>query len=76
MFVSCVHPVAILSAVFWIDCNFCVFVSDMMGDQTVLVYSSIGRVMVLYVLISVSLVLPQCVVVRAFSIFSVGFCPF
>ena len=48
----------------------------MMGDQTVLVYSSIGRVMVLYVLISVSLVLPQCVVVRALSIFSVGFARF
>ena len=73
---SCVHPVAILSAVFWIVCSFCVFVSDMMGDQTVLVYSSIGRVIVLYVLISVSLVLPQCVVVRAFSIFSVGFARF
>lgn len=36
-----------------------------------LAYSMIGRVMVLYVVSSVSFVLPQCAVVSAFSIFSV-----
>ena len=34
-------------------------------------YSSIGRVMVLYVVRRVSFVFPQCAVVSAFSIFSV-----
>ena len=66
MFVSCVQPVATLSAVFCIFCSEFMFVSDVMGDQTVLLYSRTGCVIVLYVCSSVSFVLPQCVDVRAF----------
>ena len=47
-------------------------VSEMMGDQIVLAYSRIGRVMALYVVMSVSLDCPQCVVVSAFRMLSVG----
>ena len=46
MLVSAVHPVAVLSAVFWMVCSFCRFVVDVIGDQMVLPYSSVGRVMV------------------------------
>ena len=42
------------------------FVFDMKGDQIVLVYSRMGLVIVLYVMLSVSLDFPQCVVVSAF----------
>ena len=65
MFVSAVHPVAILSAVFCIICSFCRFVFDAIGDQMVLPYSSVGRVIVLYVVKRVSLFLPHLVAVRA-----------
>ena len=47
MFVSAVQPVAILRAVFCIVCNFCMFVSEIRGDQTVLLYSKIGLVIAL-----------------------------
>ena len=47
MFVSSVQPVMVLSAVFCIVCSFCVFVWDIIGLQTVLAYSKIGRVIVL-----------------------------
>ena len=47
MFVSAVHPVAVLSAVVWMICSFCRFVSDVIGDQMVLPYSRVGRVIVL-----------------------------
>lgn len=49
-------------------CSFCVFVGVMMGDQTVLAYSSVGLVVALYVAVSVSFDFPQCVVVSVFSI--------
>ena len=42
------------------------FVFDMMADQTVLACSRIGLVIALYVMLSVSLNFPQCVVVSAF----------
>lgn len=47
MDVSRVHPVAILNAAFCIACSFCMFVSDMMGDQIVDAYSRMGRVIAL-----------------------------
>lgn len=47
------------------------FVSEAMGDHTVFAYSVIGRVIVLYVVVRVSLFLPQCVVVSALSRFIV-----
>ena len=47
MFVSAVHPVMTLSAVFCVVCSFCMFVVDMTGDHMVLAYSVIGRVIAL-----------------------------
>ena len=67
VFVSCVQPVIVLSAMFCAVCNLLVFVSAMIGDHVVFAYSSMGRVIVLYVTISVSLDLPQCVVVSCLS---------
>ena len=69
--VSSVHPVTVRSALFCVVCSFVMFVSEAMGDHTVFAYSMIGRVIVLYVVVSVSLFLPQCVVVRALSRFIV-----
>ena len=65
-FVSSVHPVIVRSAEFCIVCNLFVFVFDIMGDQIVLAYSRMGLTIVLYVMLSVSLDFPQCVVVSAF----------
>lgn len=64
---SAVQPVATLSAVFWIVCNFDIDVSDAICDQVVFVYSRIGLVIVLYVAAIVSLDFPHCVEVSAFS---------
>ena len=56
------------------------FVFDMMGNQIVLAYSRMGLVIALYVMLSVSLKFPLCVVVSAFMMaivclaFSVVFC--
>ena len=49
VFVSVVHPVAILSAVFCVICSLLMFVSDAIGDHMVETYSSMGLVMGLYV---------------------------
>ena len=65
-FVSSVHPVIVRSAEFYIVCNLFEFVFDMIGDQIVLAYSRMGLIIVLYVMLSVSLDFPQCVVVSAF----------
>ena len=49
MFVSVVHPVAILSAVFCVICSLLMFVSDASGDHMVETYSSMGLfVVVIY----------------------------
>lgn len=71
MLVSCVQPVAIRRALFWIVCNLLVLVSDMMGDQMVDAYSRRGRVIVLYVDIMVSFCCPQVVDVREARMLSV-----
>ena len=55
MLVSCVHPVAILRAVFCTICSLSMFVSDALGDHMVEAYSSTGLVMALYVASMVSL---------------------
>ena len=47
MLVSAVQPVAILSAVFWVNCSFWRLVCESRGDQMVLACSMIGLVMVL-----------------------------
>ena len=67
MLVLCVHPVAILSAVFCIICSLSMLVSDALGDQMVEAYSSTGLVMTLYVTSMVSLCLPHFVEVRTLS---------
>ena len=50
MFVSCMQPVAMRSAVFCIVCSFCMLVGDAMGDHMVEAYSysSMGLVMAVY----------------------------
>ena len=57
--VSRVHPVMVRNAWFCTVCSFVMFVFEMIGDQTVFAYSIMGRVIVLYVVMSVSFALPQ-----------------
>ena len=59
VFVSVVHPVAILSAVFCVICSLLMFVSDASGDHMVQTYSSMGHVMALYVVMIVSFCSPM-----------------
>ena len=68
MFVSAVQPVMTRRALFCTICSFCRFVSDIVGDHTVLAYSITGRMIVLYVVCRVSFCLPHEVAVSAFSI--------
>ena len=68
VFVSVVHPGAILSAVFYVICSLLMFVSDASGDHMVETYSSMGLVMALYVTIIVSFCFPHVVDVSALSI--------
>lgn len=63
VFVSRVPPV------FCTLCSLLALVSDIIGDQIVLPYSSFILVMAVYVCSSVSLGLLQCELVRAFIIF-------
>lgn len=75
LFVSSVCPVAMRSMVFCTVWMFFVFVSLIMGDHMVLAYSSIGRVMAVYVCVIVSFVFPQLVPVIALYMF-IDFCAF
>ena len=68
VFVSVVHPVAILCAVFCVICSLLMFVSDPSGDHVVETYSSMGLVMALYVAMIVSFCFPHVVDVSALSI--------
>ena len=61
MFVFCVQPVAIRSAVFCTVCIFCMLVVAAMGDHMLEAYSSMGLLMALYVENIVSLCLPHLV---------------
>ena len=45
VFVSVVHPVDIMSAVFCVICSLFMFLSDASGDHVVETYSSMGLVM-------------------------------
>ena len=62
VFVSVVHPVAILSAVFGVICSLLMFVSDASGDHMVETYSSMGPVMPLYVAMIVSFCFPMLLI--------------
>ena len=59
VFVSVVHPVAILSAVFCVICSLLMFMSDASGDHMVETYSRMGLVMALYVVMIVSFCFPM-----------------
>ena len=68
VYVSVVHPVAILSAVFYGICSLLMCVCDAIGDHMVETYSSMGFVMSLYVARIVSFCFPHVVDVSALSI--------
>ena len=44
MFVSCVHPVAVLNAVFCMTCRFLMLVEDTIGDHKEEAYSRAGLI--------------------------------
>ena len=73
MFVSAVHPVAVLSAEFCITWSLFMCVSAVDGDQMVLAYSKSGLVIALYVVTSVSFCFPHLVEVSDLIILSVLF---
>ena len=54
MFVSCVHPVAVLNAAFCMTCSLLMLVEDAIGDHTEEAYSRAG-------LITDCVLLRQCV---------------
>ena len=77
MFVSVVHPVAILSVVFCVICSLLTFVYDASGDHMVETYSSMSLVMALYIVMMVSFcflhvvdmsALSMCIVLCAFVV--------
>ena len=70
VFVSVVHPVVILSAVFCVICSLLMLCLMLLasGDNMVESYSSIGLVMALYVVMIVSFCFPHVVDVSALSI--------
>ena len=54
VFVSCVHPVAVLNAAFCMTCSLLIMVQDATGDRMEEAYTSAGLMTVLYVAMSVS----------------------
>ena len=83
VFVSVVHPVDILNAVFCVICSLLMFVYDASSDHMVETYSSMGLVMALYVAMIVSFCFPHvvdvsalsiCIVLRAFVVVISMFC--
>ena len=44
MFVSCVHPVAVLNAAFCLTCSSLILVEDAVGDHTEEAYSRAGLI--------------------------------
>ena len=72
---SRVQPVIVLKTAFCIFWSLLREVDEMMGDQMVLAYSMMGRSNVLYVGMSISLLVSQCVNVSSFIRLS-DFCAF
>ena len=68
MFVSRVHPVAVLNAEFCMTCSLLMLVEDAIGDHTEEAYSRAGLTTASQVAMSVSLCLPHPVAVSAFMI--------
>ena len=73
MFVSCVHPVAVLNAGFCMNCSLLMQVEGAGGGHMEEAYSRAGLMTDLYVAMSVSFCLPHTVAVSAFIICS-GLC--
>ena len=59
VFVSGVHTVAILSAVFCVICSLLMFVSDASGDHMIETYTSMGLVRASYVAMICSFCFPM-----------------
>ena len=72
MFVSCVHPVAVLNVAFYMTCSWLILVKDARGDHMEEAYSRAGIMTALYVAMNVSCLLHP-VGVSAFIICS-GLC--
>ena len=70
MFVSCVHPVAVLIAEFCMTCSLLILVDDARGDHIEEAYSRDCLMTALYVTLSVSFCLRHPVAVRTFIICS------
>ena len=68
MFVSCVHPVAVLNAAFCMTCSLLMLVEDAIDYHTEEAYSRAGLITALWVVMSVSFCLPHPVAVSAFMI--------
>ena len=68
MFVSCMHPVAVLNAALCMTCSLLMLVDDARGDHMENAYSRVGLMTALYVAMSVSFSLPHSVAVSAFNI--------
>ena len=68
MFVSCVHPMAVLNAAFCTTCSLLMLVEDTIGDHTEEAYSRAGLITALWVAMSVSFCLPNPVVVSPLSL--------
>ena len=70
MFVSCVHPVAVINTAFCMTCSLFMLVEDSRGDHIEEAYSRAGLMTALRAAMSISFCLPQPVAVSAFSICS------
>ena len=68
MFVSCVHPVAVLNAAFCMTCGLLMLVEDAIGNHTEEAYFRDRLITALYVAMSVYFCLPHPVAVSAFMI--------
>ena len=68
MFVSCVHPVAVLNIAFCMTCSLLMLVEDARGDHMEEVYSRAGLITALKVDMAVSICLPHPVAVSAFMV--------
>ena len=66
MFVSCVHPVAVLNVAFCMTCRLLMLVEDARCDHMEEAYSRAGIMTALYVAMSISFCLPHPVAVGAF----------
>ena len=73
MFVSCVHPVAVLNAAFCMTCSLLIMVGEARSDHMEEAYYRAGLMTALYVAMSISFCLPNPVDVSAFIICS-GLC--